>query len=624
MKTVEDLVAIPSVSFPAWSPQGDAIAFLLHDPAVGWQVAIYDFEIASVRMLSEKPVTPGRLTWMPDGSMCAVVRPNDQGGSDIWLVPTSNSVDETRVVSGGWVSRSPAFSPDGQLLAFLSGQAGALDVWVTPLNGGKSRQLTQNTNPLDESRWLPRWSPDGQWIAYVSSRSGERNNDDLWLASLDGADHRQLTVGIIVNSNPAWSPDGQWIAVVGNTETEHWYGDDADIWRVDPGEGPSVRLTPTGGHSRRLEGAGITWSADARAIFALAFRNGDQNIAAVPADGGVRTSLTNLSGQVSDMAISPDGKTLAVVHESQTCPANLFIMPVEGGRLRQLTHCESSISRPLPPPERVPYLSFDGLYCDAYLYLPPEFDEDLRYPGLIQVHGGGTNAYGNGWHPVEQWLAAQGYVVFAIEYRGSSGYGREFANLSYADWGGDQTLDAVAAGKWLLEQPYISTIGIYGGSYGGYMTLHSIVAEPALFSAAVDMYGKTNAFTGQAKADRVGRLFSSRDYWGRYAHEIPEAMKRASTVYRLDRIETPLLIMHGDRDARVPPIESQQVAEALSRLDVPHEYVVYPGEGHGFQKWEHRVDCYTRILRWFDQYLRSDDSRGESTSAAAVATQVRQ
>jgi dipeptidyl aminopeptidase/acylaminoacyl peptidase len=243
------------------------------------------------------------------------------------------------------------------------------------------------------------------------------------------------------------------------------------------------------------------------------------------------------------------------------------------------------------------------LYCDSYLYLPPDFDENGQYRGLIQVHGGGTNSYGNGWHPVEQWLANQGFVVMAVEYRGSSGYGRDFAGLSYADWGGGQTTDAVEAGKWLAAQPFIGKIGIYGGSYGGYLTLHSIVAEPELFGAAVDMYGKTNMVTAQQYADRVGRVFVARDYWNRLALEIPEAMERASTYNRLDRIRTPLLILHGDRDTRVPPIESRQVADKLSELGVEHEYVVYPGEGHGFRKREHRIDCYARMLDWFSRRL---------------------
>ncbi|MCO5228325.1 MAG: prolyl oligopeptidase family serine peptidase [Thermomicrobiales bacterium] len=307
------------------------------------------------------------------------------------------------------------------------------------------------------------------------------------------------------------------------------------------------------------------------------------------------------------MALSPDGKNIAVVYESQISPPNLYIMSLSGGPMEPITDFSPKDEGSVAEPIRSPYQSFDGLYCDAYLYLPPNFDRSTEYAGLIQVHGGGTNAYGNGWHPLEQWLSHQGFVVLAIEYRGSSGYGREFADLSYADWGGGQTHDATAAGRWLLNQAFISKVGIYGGSYGGFMTLHSIVAEPDLFSAAVDMYGKTNAFTGQDKADRVGRLFSSRDYWGRYAHEVPKAMERLSTVHKLDRIKTPLLIMHGDQDARVPPIESQQVAEHLSKTSVPHDYVVYPGEGHGFRKWEHRVDHYGRILKWFDQYLRGND-----------------
>src|SRR5439155_19704213 len=133
--------------------------------------------------------------------------------------------------------------------------------------------------------------------------------------------------------------------------------------------------------------------------------------------------------------------------------------------------------------------------------------------------------------------------------------------------------------------------------------LHGIVAAPELFAAAVDMYGKTNMFTAQQNADRVGRVFVARDYWGRLADEIPEAMERASTFQRLARTQTPLLILHGDRDPRVPPIESAQVAETMQRAGLAHEYVVYPGEGHGFRKREHRIDCYRRMLAWFRRYL---------------------
>jgi len=603
MDTVEQLVDVPSVGFPVWSPDGETLAYLLDRPGAGWQLWCCALATGERRALSERPVAGVRPSWSPDGRRLAVVRGNAEGGSDVWLVDAAASVEERRLVGGAWETRSPSFSPDGTRLAFVGGQAGSLDVWVVDVDGGEARRLTERTNPLDEPRWTPRWSPAGNWIAYVSSRSGERNNDDVWVVSADGARHRQLTTGLLVNTDPVWSPDGQSLAVVANTALEHWYGDDADIWQVPFAPGAAARLTPSGGHSWRLEGAGVEWAPDGSGIYALSLRDGDKNVTAVPVDGQPRTAVTNLEGSVTDFAVSPDGRWLAYVLATQTSPPDLFAVPLAGGLPRRLTDCAGAIDPPLAVPRRVPYRSFDGLYCDGYLYLPPGFDQGRRYPGLVQVHGGGTNAYGNGWHAVEQWLARQGFVVLAVEYRGSSGYGRDFAGLSYGDWGGGQTRDAVAAGEWLRSQPFVGKVGLYGGSYGGYLTLHGIVAAPELFDAAVDMYGNTNKVTAHRYCDRVGRVFVARDYWGRYPEEMPELMERASTYHSLDRIRTPLLIMHGDRDPRVPPEESEQVAEAMRANGLPHEYVVYPGEGHGFRRREHRIDCYTRMLGWFRAYL---------------------
>jgi dipeptidyl aminopeptidase/acylaminoacyl peptidase len=237
--------------------------------------------------------------------------------------------------------------------------------------------------------------------------------------------------------------------------------------------------------------------------------------------------------------------------------------------------------------------------------LPAGFSAGQRCPALVQVHGGGTNSFGNGWHPVEQFLAQRGFIVLAVEYRGSSGYGRGFADLSFGDWGGGQTLDAVAAADFLRAKPYVAEVGIYGGSYGGYLSLHAVVAAPDAFRAAADLYGITNRFDYFDRSDRVGRLFVSRGYGGRGPNDAPEAYVRASTHHRLGELRTPLLVLHGAEDRRVPPVQSEAVVAALREHDIEHEYVVYPGEGHGFRKREHRIDAYERLAAWFERHLSS-------------------
>ncbi|HEY8290852.1 MAG TPA: LpqB family beta-propeller domain-containing protein, partial [Thermomicrobiales bacterium] len=257
MREIAQLVDVPGAGFPAWSPDGARLAYLFDQPGVGWRLWLYDVATTERRMIGDRPVRPSRPAWSPDGTLLALVRANTDGGSDIWLAPTGAGEEERRLVGGPWETRSPAFSPDGAAIAYISGEAGTLDIWLVSTVGGPARRLTEATNPLDEPRWTPQWSPDGAWIAYTSSRSGERNNDDLWFVSPDGAAHRQMTTGLIVNTNAAWSPDGARIALVGNTDNEHWYGDDADIWSIDAKEGPSERITPAGGHSWRLEGGGL-------------------------------------------------------------------------------------------------------------------------------------------------------------------------------------------------------------------------------------------------------------------------------------------------------------------------------------------------------------------------------
>ena len=594
----QSLIAdVPTPAMPTWAPDGSAVAYLWDDGA-GWEVWVAGAAGEGARQLATGALLSS-IDWTRDGAEIVFVR-RVEGGSAIAAV---NLAGELRQITIGPRDRSPQMSPDGSTVAFLSGKAGAFDVWKTPLAGGAATQLTEHTNPLDEPRWTPRWSPDGGWLSYVSSRSGERNNDDLWIVSADGRENRQLTTGLIVDTDPIWSPEGNQLAVVANTAVEQWYGDDLDLWLVDLDNVRPRRLTTGGGVTRKLDGGAVAWSSDGRFVYCLNHLNGDTNLAAVRVEDGLLTRVTNHDGVVSDFTFSPIGDAFAIVITGQTAPPELAVLAIDGGLPVPLTNTSSRVTAPVTAPIRMPFQSYDGIYCDAYLYLPAGFSAGRQFPALVQVHGGGTNSFGNGWHPIEQFLAQRGFIVFAVEYRGSSGYGRQFAGLSYADWGGGQTLDAIAAAGFLTSKSYVSGVGIYGGSYGGYLSLHAIVAAPDAFGAAADLYGITNRFDYFDRSDRVGRVFVTRDYGGRGPADAPDLYLRASTHHRLSEIRTPLLVLHGSEDTRVPPVQSEAVVEQLRQHGVEHEYVVYSGEGHGFRKREHRIDAYERLANWFERHL---------------------
>jgi dipeptidyl aminopeptidase/acylaminoacyl peptidase len=244
------------------------------------------------------------------------------------------------------------------------------------------------------------------------------------------------------------------------------------------------------------------------------------------------------------------------------------------------------------------------LYINGFLYLPPDFDPAEKYPGLVQVHGGGHNLYRNGFNGVEQFLAQQGYVVLAINYRGSAGYGRAFQDLAIEDWGGDQARDAAAAGEFLKALDYSNgKVGIYGGSYGGITSMAAVTHSPDTFDAAVPMRGIYDFAAAYEEADRIGKIFTMRGHGGT-PEENPAAYERSRSLSRVDRLKTPLLVMHGGRDVRAPSSQHQMLITELKQHEKVFEEHVYEGEAHGFSSVENRIDMYERLLSWFDRYLK--------------------
>ncbi|MGE0556541.1 MAG: alpha/beta hydrolase family protein, partial [Gemmatimonadales bacterium] len=255
-------------------------------------------------------------------------------------------------------------------------------------------------------------------------------------------------------------------------------------------------------------------------------------------------------------------------------------------------------------PEEIAFRSHGGLYLQGFLFKPPAMAAGRTYPALIQVHGGGTNSYLRGLNLLEQYLAGQGYVVLAINYRGGSGFGREFQDLAINDWANGQALDAAEAARFVRAQSWSNgRVGIYGYSYGGIQTMAAIAWAPGVFDAAVPMAGIYDFADAYANADRLGRIFIRTGHGGA-PDERPEIYAVSNTLARLRHVTTPVLVMHGEADVRAPYRQFQLVVDSLRAFGKVFESKSFPDEPHGFRNPANRIELYRRLEAFFARYLQ--------------------
>jgi len=261
--------------------------------------------------------------------------------------------------------------------------------------------------------------------------------------------------------------------------------------------------------------------------------------------------------------------------------------------------------RTLAPMEPFSFTSRDGLTVHGYLSFPPGAGRE-RLPAVLDVHGGPWGRDTWGFDPVAQWLANRGYLCANVNFRGSTGYGKRFLNAGDREWGRRMHDDLVDAVGWLVAQGYVdpARVGIYGGSYGGYAALVGAAFTPDLFRCAVDACGPSNLKTliesippywAPMKAQfhqRVGNPETEADFlWSR------------SPLSRVGDIRIPLLIVQGANDPRVKQAEAEQIVAALREKGIPHEYLLFPDEGHGFARPENRLRFYATTERFLSQHL---------------------
>jgi dipeptidyl aminopeptidase/acylaminoacyl peptidase len=532
----------------------------------------------------------------------AIVYSQDRGGNeynDIYEVPVNGGEPRNLTNTPDISETVEEFSPDGKLLAIGVKQktAPATNLAVMAWPGGAIRQLTHEAEP--KASWSEdAWSPDGRFI--YATRSIGIDDSDIYSIDVATGEGQQLLKheGKQLISVSGLSPDGRALLVTSNAN-----GGYANAAVLDLASKKLTWLTHT------------QWSASGSAFTP----DGGSAVVVLNADGRISTRFINLKTlQESERGVPPglnvpaasptpflpDGSML-LSHEDSSHPGELYRLASDNS-LAQITHnADDALQHiALPTSQLVTYRSFDGRLISALVWVPFNVKRDGTAAAVVMPHGGPTGQTIDSYNSRAELLASRGFVVIAPNVRGSTGYGMEFQNANVKDLGGGDLKDEIAGVDFLKATGFIDAkrIGIWGGSYGGFMTLMAIGKTPGVWSAAVDEYGILNWLSMLQHEDPRLQEYE-KSLLG--DPEKDRAIYEASSPLRYIRNETaPLLVLQGENDIRVPREEAEQVVSILKAEGRTVDAVYYPDEGHGFVKREHQRDELTRSVAWLQKYLQ--------------------
>ena len=621
---------------PRWSPDGRALVFV-RGPAgevkpknkeergrgVGkpqlWMLRSDGGEAQQLTYLRDGAGDP---TWAPDGKTIVftaeVGEPDDAEAEDAQLedkrLPTVRTIDRlwNRLDGKGWMyeRRSHLFR--------------------IGIGGGEPEQLTEG----DWDDGAPAVSPDGRKIAFTSDRTEERWSwpaSDIWILELASKRLTRLTDETVYAGPPAWSPDGRQLAFgLAKRRNEDGYTDLA-VAEVDR-PGTVRRLTedfrPTFGDQaiddQRAGHGGPTlyWSKDGKEIYSQASGDGSTLLYAVPSQGGRPRAIVTGRRRVYAFSMDRDRQRTAFASSDTSAPGDLFERQADGSEGHKTTlNAELFREVVLATPEEFRYKGARGWDIQGWVMRPANAPADARLPAILEIHGGPMAMYSWSFFFEFQLLAAHGYAVVYVNPRGSTGYGRDFSNAVNDDWGGDDFVDIMAGLDAAIGRGGIDPdrLGVAGGSYGGYMT-NWTVGHTDRFKAAVTMRCVANlaSIFGTGDLDWILAMDSMKAVpW----KDLDKLMERSPITY-VEKINTPLLILHSDRDLRCPISEGEQMFTALKLLGREVKMVRFEGQSHDLSRSGHprsRVIRLHHILDWFTGHISTKAAAEKEPARAGVA-----
>jgi dipeptidyl aminopeptidase/acylaminoacyl peptidase len=587
---------------PEWSPDGQWIAFLSargkdkdgKDARTNvWRVRVDGGEAEAV---TGEKADVAAFRWSPDGRSIAFVMPDpktdaeekaDKEKRDARVVDAAPKQIRLRVVGvdpGPDGARPVRTLTTGDLSVGNLGGPGAFD-----------------------------WSPDGKWIAFAHQPTphiDDWTKADVSVVEVATGAVRPLCATRATEGSPAFSPDGQWVALI--------LGADPPQWRrrfrvhVVPAAGGTPRpLADTKDHQPDVLG----WSADGKRIFVGETRGTVNRLSALPVDGGPPVDLG-----AADMMVDTPAVNESRTHVGFASQAPDRAPEAYASRLEPFAPVQVSRVQDLPPldhgkSEVLTWKAPDGRAIEGLLTYPVGHQPGRKAPLLVIVHGGPAGVFvrsytGTPGPYTVAGFANHGYAVLRCNIRGSSGYGFDFRNANYRDWGGADYQDILSGVDSLIAKGIADPdrLGIMGWSYGGYMTSW-VITQTRRFKAASVGAGVTNlmSFTGTADIPSFIPDYFGGEFW---TDGGLDTWRAHSAMFHVKNVATPTLIQHGEADLRVPISQGYELYNALRRQGVATQMVVYPRQPHGIQEPKLLLDALTRNLDWFDRYVLGKGGAG--------------
>ena len=570
-------------SQPRWSPDGKYLSFVSsRNGLTSSQIWLMDRRGGEAKQLTD--LKKGELNdyaWSPDSKKLALVlkSPADTSKSK---TPKPIVIDRFHFKQDveGYLTRA------------------STHLYLYDIASKKLDTLTKGS--FDET--TPKWSPDGTQIAFISNRTADpdRNeNTDIWVIDAKpNAQMKQITTWTGRDYSAEWSPDGKQIAYLRTTASENYIMYDQSILCVISKDGGEPKLL-----TKSLDRPVGTprWAKDGASIMALVTDDRTKYVAQINVSDGKLTKVIAGNRTFNTLERHTSGSFLATMSDSQT-PTEIYVL--ENGNVRRLTKHQDDFLAPLnlATAEGFTSKSKDGALVSNILYRPSNAVKGEKLPTIFFIHGGPVAQDEFNFDMSRQMLAAAGYNVVAVNYRGSNGRGLDFCKIISADWGNKEVLDILGATDYVVQNGIADPekLGIGGWSYGGILTNYTIATDTR-FKAA----------SSGAGVAMVSSLYGVDQYILQYEHELGSPWKNFDKYIALsypflkaDRIKTPTQFMVGESDFNVPSVGSEQMYQAFKSLGIPTELIIYPGQFHGITNPSFQKDRFERYIAWFNKYLK--------------------